>query len=152
MWLFLIQFLVSPLKRVCIQEWCVNHESSDTILNYQHPFFWFMFVLFMLVEPPRQNDVQPPAPSSSSSHAPPPSSSSRYRERRSRRTHRGGGTRDDRYRSGKNFNAWRHDLHIYSLHLSLRANVLLWHFCSTHARIHLCHLLSLTLGCFKGTS
>ncbi|XP_018528969.1 disco-interacting protein 2 homolog B-A isoform X3 [Lates calcarifer] len=52
------------------------------------------------VEPPPQNDVQPPAPSSSSSsHAPPPSSSSRYRERRSRRTHRGGGTRDDRYRS-----------------------------------------------------
>uniref|UniRef100_A0A665WND5 Disco-interacting protein 2 homolog B-A-like n=1 Tax=Echeneis naucrates TaxID=173247 RepID=A0A665WND5_ECHNA len=36
---------------------------------------------------------------SSSNHAPPPSSSSRYRERRSRRTHRGGGTRDDRYRS-----------------------------------------------------
>uniref|UniRef100_A0A665WPT9 Disco-interacting protein 2 homolog B-A-like n=1 Tax=Echeneis naucrates TaxID=173247 RepID=A0A665WPT9_ECHNA len=51
------------------------------------------------VEPPPQNDVQPPAPSSSSNHAPPPSSSSRYRERRSRRTHRGGGTRDDRYRS-----------------------------------------------------
>uniref|UniRef100_A0A7N6AQT1 DMAP1-binding domain-containing protein n=1 Tax=Anabas testudineus TaxID=64144 RepID=A0A7N6AQT1_ANATE len=40
----------------------------------------------------------PLAPSSSSSHAPPPSSS-KYRERRSRRTHRGGGTRDDRYRS-----------------------------------------------------
>uniref|UniRef100_A0A3Q3GNC7 Disco-interacting protein 2 homolog B-A-like n=1 Tax=Kryptolebias marmoratus TaxID=37003 RepID=A0A3Q3GNC7_KRYMA len=37
--------------------------------------------------------------SSSSSQAPPPASSSRYRERRSRRTHRGGGTRDDRYRS-----------------------------------------------------
>uniref|UniRef100_A0A4W6EHX1 Disco interacting B n=1 Tax=Lates calcarifer TaxID=8187 RepID=A0A4W6EHX1_LATCA len=44
--------------------------------------------------------IHTPAPSSSSSsHAPPPSSSSRYRERRSRRTHRGGGTRDDRYRS-----------------------------------------------------
>lgn len=49
--------------------------------------------------PPPQN-VQPPAPSSSS-HAPPPSSSSRYRERRTRRTHRSGGTRDDRYRSGE---------------------------------------------------
>lgn len=49
--------------------------------------------------PPPQN-VQPPAPSSSS-HAPPPSSSSRYRERRARRTHRSGGTRDDRYRSGE---------------------------------------------------
>uniref|UniRef100_A0A8D3CBD0 Disco-interacting protein 2 homolog Bb n=1 Tax=Scophthalmus maximus TaxID=52904 RepID=A0A8D3CBD0_SCOMX len=44
------------------------------------------------------NDVLPPPTSSSSSHGPPPSSS-RYRERRSRRTHRGGGTRDDRYRS-----------------------------------------------------
>lgn len=49
--------------------------------------------------PPPQN-VQPPAPSSSS-HAPPSSSSSRYRERRARRTHRSGGTRDDRYRSGE---------------------------------------------------
>ena len=53
------------------------------------------------VEPPRQNDVQPPAPSSSPSQAPPAPSSSRYRERRSRRAHRGGGTRDDRYRSGQ---------------------------------------------------
>ncbi|KAF0035023.1 hypothetical protein F2P81_012781 [Scophthalmus maximus] len=50
------------------------------------------------VEPPPKNDVLPPPTSSSSSHGPPPSSS-RYRERRSRRTHRGGGTRDDRYRS-----------------------------------------------------
>lgn len=54
----------------------------------------------LAVEPPRQTDVPPAAPSSSSSHGPHPSSSSRYRERRSRRTHRGGGTRDDRYRSG----------------------------------------------------
>lgn len=55
----------------------------------------------LTVEPPRQNDAQPPAPSSSSSHVPPAPSSSRHRERRSRRTHRGGGTRDDRYRSGQ---------------------------------------------------
>ncbi|TKS71574.1 Disco-interacting protein 2 -like protein B-A [Collichthys lucidus] len=57
------------------------------------------YIIHTPVAPPRQNDVQPPAPSSSSSHPAPPSSSSRYRERRSRRTHRGGGTRDDRYRS-----------------------------------------------------
>ncbi|XP_037535806.1 disco-interacting protein 2 homolog B-A [Nematolebias whitei] len=55
------------------------------------------YIIQAPVAPP-QNDVQPPAPSSSS-QAPPPASSSRYRERRSRRTHRGGGTRDDRYRS-----------------------------------------------------
>uniref|UniRef100_A0A7N5ZPW0 DMAP1-binding domain-containing protein n=1 Tax=Anabas testudineus TaxID=64144 RepID=A0A7N5ZPW0_ANATE len=54
--------------------------------------------VYLTVEPPPRNDVKPLAPSSSSSHAPPPSSS-KYRERRSRRTHRGGGTRDDRYRS-----------------------------------------------------
>lgn len=58
-------------------------------------------VTCVTVEPPRQNDVQPPAPSSSSSQAPPAPGSSRYRERRSRRAHRGGGTRDDRYRSGQ---------------------------------------------------
>uniref|UniRef100_A0A7N6AID4 DMAP1-binding domain-containing protein n=1 Tax=Anabas testudineus TaxID=64144 RepID=A0A7N6AID4_ANATE len=56
------------------------------------------YIIHTPVEPPPRNDVKPLAPSSSSSHAPPPSSS-KYRERRSRRTHRGGGTRDDRYRS-----------------------------------------------------
>lgn len=71
------------------------------------PFCFFLssfnnelFSPCLTVEPPRQNDVPTVAPSSSSSHAPHPSSSSRYRERRSRRTHRSGGTRDDRYRSG----------------------------------------------------
>lgn len=63
----------------------------------------FHCCFFFVTVAPRQNDVQPPAPSSSS-QAPPPASSSRYRERRSRRTHRGGGTRDDRYRSGEHRN------------------------------------------------
>ncbi|TNN81382.1 Disco-interacting protein 2 B-A [Liparis tanakae] len=60
------------------------------------------YIIHTPVEPPRQNDRQPPAPSSSSSQGPPSSGSSRYRERRSRKTHRSGGTRDDRYRSGQN--------------------------------------------------
>uniref|UniRef100_A0A665WPQ2 Disco-interacting protein 2 homolog B-A-like n=1 Tax=Echeneis naucrates TaxID=173247 RepID=A0A665WPQ2_ECHNA len=74
-------------------------EGDITQKGYEKKRTKLLAPYFIHMEPPPQNDVQPPAPSSSSNHAPPPSSSSRYRERRSRRTHRGGGTRDDRYRS-----------------------------------------------------
>lgn len=87
----LLQESLLPIKSKCLQKW-VCKAVFDCFVTMH------VFCVYFTAPPPQ--NVQPPAPSSSS-HAPPPSSSSRYRERRTRRTHRSGGTRDDRYRSGE---------------------------------------------------
>lgn len=120
---FSIKFECSTIGAIGSKNLLLN-STVQIVVWFGQPFIFSSFCFFLsafnnelfsvclTVEPPRQNDAPPAAPSSSSSHAPHPSSSSRYRERRSRRTHRSGGTRDDRYRSGDP--PWRYTVNSFS--------------------------------------
>lgn len=88
----------------------------------------FVFAITSGLAPPPAYDGQSPGPSSAPAPEPGPSnssSSSSSRHRRTRRAHRSSGTRDERYRSGKD------SILFYFNHFIARHKDEVCHFCIT---------------------